>query len=84
MELNMAMVKEKRYEKSEEPEEINETHADRNMQHEQEELKKKLVITRRQVCDMDKVRNAVKRPGSAFDAHGNPHTISTRGACPAL
>jgi hypothetical protein len=65
MELNMAMVKEKRYEKSEEPEEIDETHADRNMQHEQEELKKKLVITRRQVCDM----NAIKRPGSALDAH---------------
>ena len=70
----MAMVKEKRYEKSEEPEEIDETHTDRNMQHEQEESKKKLVITRRQVCDMDKVRYAVKRPGSAL---GTPtHTLA--------
>jgi hypothetical protein len=64
VELSMAMVKEERYETFKKPEEIDETHADRNMQHEQEELKKKLVITRRQVCDMDKVRNAVKRPGS--------------------
>jgi hypothetical protein len=72
MEQNMAMVKEKRYEKSEEPEEIDKTHTDRNMQHKQEESKK-----RRQVCDRDKVRNAVKRPGSVFDAHENPHTLTT-------
>ena len=77
MELNMAMVKEKKYEKSEEPNEIDEPHADRNMKYEQEELKKKLVITQRQVCDKDRIRNAVKRPGSAFDDHENPHTPTT-------
>jgi hypothetical protein len=77
MELNMATVEEKKSEKSEEPDEIDETHTDRTIQHEKEEHKKKLVITRRQVCDMDKVKTAVKRPGSAFEAHENPHTLTT-------
>jgi hypothetical protein len=74
MELNMATVEEKKYEKSEEPDEIDETNTDKTIQHEKEEHKKKLVITRRQVCDMDKVQTAVKRPGSAFE---NPHTLTT-------
>ena len=44
-ELNMAMVKERKFEKSEE---IDVTHTDRNMQHEKEESKQKLVTNRRQ------------------------------------
>jgi hypothetical protein len=47
------------------------------MQYEQEGSKKKLVITRRKMRDMDKVKNAVKRPGSAFEAHENPYTLTT-------
>ena len=47
------------------------------IQHEKEEPKKKLAITRRQMCELDKVRNTVKRPRSAFDAHENPHTFTT-------
>jgi hypothetical protein len=60
METNMAMVEERKYEKSKELEEIDGTHTDRNMQHEQEESKKKLVVTRRQVCELDKVKTTVK------------------------
>jgi hypothetical protein len=87
MEMNTATVEEGKYEKSEEPEEIDKTHTDRNnimgkfatefIQHEKEESKKKLAITRRQVCELDKVRNTVKRPRPAFDAHENPHTLTT-------
>jgi hypothetical protein len=70
----MAMVEER---KSEEHEEIDVTLTDRNMQHKKEESKQKLVTTKRQVCDLDKVRNTVKRPRPAFDAHENPHTFTT-------
>jgi hypothetical protein len=76
-EMNMAMVKERKFEKSEEHEEIDVTHTDRNMQHEKEEPKQKLVNTRRQENGLDKVRNTAKRPRSAFDAHENPHTLTT-------
>jgi hypothetical protein len=76
-EMNMAMVEEKEFEKSEEHEEIDVTHTDRNMQHKKEESKQKLVTTRHQECGLDKVRNTAKRPRSAFDAHENPHTLTT-------
>jgi hypothetical protein len=77
MELNMATVEEKKYEKSEEPNEIDETNTDRTIQNEKEELKKTLVINRRQVCDLDKVRNTAKRPRPAFNTNENPHTLTT-------
>jgi hypothetical protein len=79
MELNTAMAEKKRYEKSEEPKEIDETNTDSNMQREQKESKKKkkLVITRHQEYDMNKVRYAVKRPGASFEAHENPHSLTT-------
>jgi hypothetical protein len=75
MELNMAMVEEKKYKKSEEPDEIDESLTDRTIQNEKEEPKKKLVITRRQVCELDNVRNTAKRP--AFNTNENPHTLTT-------
>jgi hypothetical protein len=87
MEMNMAMVEEGKYEKSEGPEEIGKTHTDRNntmgnfdtefIQHEKVEPKKKLATTRRQVCELDKARNTVKRPRSVSDAHENPHNLTT-------
>jgi hypothetical protein len=36
-----------------------------------------MVTTRRQECGLDKVRNTVKRPRSAFDAQKNPYTLTT-------
>ena len=78
----MTMVEERKYVKPEEPEEIDETHTDRNIQHELVESDKKLVTTRRQVRDLDKVRNTAKRPKPAFDAHENPHTPTTRKVPP--
>jgi hypothetical protein len=87
MEMNMATVEERKYEESKEPEEIDESHTDRNnimenfatefMKHEKEEPKKKLAIVKRQMCGLDRVRNTVKRPRSVFDAHENPHTLAT-------
>jgi hypothetical protein len=77
MEQHLTMVEERKYVKPEEPEEIDKTHTDRNIQHEQVESEKKLVTARRQVRDLDKVRNTVKRPKTAFDAHENPHTPTT-------
>ena len=74
MELNMATVDEKKYEKSKE---LDDTHTDRTTQHVKEEPKKQLVITRCQVSDMDKVKTAVKRPETAFEAHENPYTLTT-------
>ena len=85
MEMDQAMVvmKESKNTKGqEEIEEINVTHADRNMQHRKEESNKKLEITSSQMGDMNEVRYDAKRPGSAFNAHKNPHTfmgISTYG-----
>ena len=73
MELNTAMAKEKRYEKSEEPEEIDDTHTEQ----EKVEPKKKLETTRGQVCELDKARTTVKRPRSASDNHESPHTLPT-------
>jgi hypothetical protein len=72
MEMNTETVEERKYEKSEEPEKIDETHTDRTIQHEKEEYRKKLAITRRQVRDLDKV----KRPRPAFDGHKIPHTLT--------
>jgi hypothetical protein len=77
LEMNMAKVEEKKPEKSEEREEIDVTPTDRNMQHRKEESKQKLVKTKRRVCNLGKVRNTVKRPSPAFDAHENPHTFKT-------
>jgi hypothetical protein len=77
MEMKMTTVEGRKFEKSEEHEEIDVTYTDRNMEHKKEEFKKKLMITRHQVCDMDKVKTAVKRPGSAFEAHETPHTLTT-------
>ena len=77
----MATVEERKYEKSEEPEEIDESHTDRNnimgnfatefMKHEKEDPQKKLAIVKRQMCGLDRVRNTVKRPRSVLDAHEN-------------
>ena len=53
----MAMVDEKKYEKSKE---LDETHTDRTTQHVKEEPKMQLVATRCQVSDMDKVKTVVK------------------------
>jgi hypothetical protein len=87
MEMNMATVEERKYKESKEPEEIDESHTDRNnimgnfapefMKHEKEDPKKKLAIVKRQMCGLDRVRNTVKRPRSALDAHENPHTLAT-------
>jgi hypothetical protein len=77
MEMNIAMVEGRKFEKSEEHEEINVTHTDRNMQHKKEESKQKLMTSSRQECGLDKVRNTIKRPRSALDAHENPHTLTT-------
>ena len=77
MELNMATVEEKKYEKSEEPDEIDEAYTDRNMQHEKKKYEKKLVTTRRQKYELDKVRCPVKRPRPAFDAHEDPQILTT-------
>jgi hypothetical protein len=76
-EMNMAMVEERKFEKSEEHKEIDVTHIDRNMQNEKEEAKQKLVTNRRQECGLDKIRTTVKRPRSAFDGHKDPHTLTT-------
>jgi hypothetical protein len=46
MEMDMTTVEGRKFEKSEEHEEINVTNTDRNMEHKKEESKKKLVITR--------------------------------------
>jgi hypothetical protein len=77
LEMNMAKVEERKPEKSEEHEEIDVTHTDRNMQHKKEESKQKLVNTKRRVCNLGKVRTTVKRPRPAFDAHETPHTFTT-------
>jgi hypothetical protein len=72
---DMATVEWRKFEKSEEHEEMNVTYTGRNREHRKEEFRKKLVTTRHQVCDMDTVKTAVKRPGSVFKAHGTPHTF---------
>jgi hypothetical protein len=82
MEMDMAMVEMRKSENTKEHEEIDVTHADRNMQHRKEESNKKLEITSSQMCDMNEVRYDAKRHRSAFNAHKNPHTymgISTHG-----
>jgi hypothetical protein len=75
-EIDMTTVEGRKFEESEEHEEINVTYTDRNMEHRKEEFKKKLVTTRNQVCDMDIVKTAVKRPGSIFEAKETPHTFT--------
>jgi hypothetical protein len=77
MEIEMTTVEGRKFEKSKEHEEINVTNTDRNMENRKEEIKKKLVITRHQVCNIDEVETAVKRPGSTFEAHETPHTLTT-------
>jgi hypothetical protein len=77
MELNKSTVEENKYEKSEELNAIDETHTDRIIQTEKEEPKKKLVFARRQVCDLDKVMNTVKRPRLAYNTDENPYTLTT-------
>ena len=84
-EMDPAMVEMRKSENTkghEEIEEINVTHADRNMQHRKEESIKKLEITSSKMCDMNKVRYDAKRHRPAFNAHENTHTymgISTHG-----
>jgi hypothetical protein len=85
IEMDPAMVDMRKSENTkghEEIEEINVTHADRNMQHRKEESIKKLEITSSHMCDMNKVRYDAKRHRPAFNAHENTHTymgISTHG-----
>jgi hypothetical protein len=71
-ETHMAIVKGK-FEKYEEHKEMDVTPTDRNMQHIEEESKQKLVTDKRQENGLDKVN----RPRSAFNAHENPHTLTT-------
>ena len=73
----MSTVEENKYEKSEELNEIDETHTDRIIQTEKEEPKKKLVFARRQVCYLDEVMNTVKRPSLTYKSYENPHTLTT-------
>ena len=77
MKMDMTTVEGRKLEKSEEHEEINVAYTDRNMEHRKEEFKKKLVTTSHQVCDMDTVKTAVKRPGSVLEANETPHTFRT-------
>ena len=84
-EMDPAMVETKESENTkgqEEIEEINMIHADRNMQHREEEPIKKLGTTSSQMCDINKGRYDAKRHRPAFNAHENTHTymgISTHG-----
>jgi hypothetical protein len=73
MEMDMATMKERKFEESEEHEETNVTNADRNMHDKKEKSDKKLMITRHQVCDMDSIKTVVKRHGSVVKAHETPH-----------
>jgi hypothetical protein len=85
-EMDPAMVEMRKSEDTkghEEIEEINVTHADRNMQHRKEESIKKLAITISPMCDMNKVGYDAKRHSPAFNAHKNTHAymgISNHGA----
>ena len=76
-EIKMTTMEGRKFEKSKEHEEINVTDTDRNMENRKEETKKKLVITRHQECNINEVETAVKRPGSTFEAHETPHTLTT-------
>ena len=77
MEIEMTTVEGRKFEKSKEYEEINVTDTDRNMENRKEEIKKKLMITRHQEYKIDEGETAVKRPGSTFEAHETPHTLTT-------
>ena len=67
----------RKFEESEEHEETNVTHADRNMHDKKEKSDKKLMITRHQVCDMGSIKTVVKRHGSVFKVFETPHTPTT-------
>jgi hypothetical protein len=77
IEIDKATVEGMKFDKSKEHEESNVTYTDRNMQHREEESKQKLMITRHQVSNMNKVKTAVKKPEPAFEAHETPHTLTT-------
>jgi hypothetical protein len=77
MEIEMTTMEGRKSEKSKEHEEINVTDTDRTMENGKEEIKKKLMITRHQECNIDEGETAVKRPGSTFEAHETPHTLTT-------
>ena len=85
IEMDPAMVETKESENTkgqEEIEEINVTHADRKMQHREEEPIKKLGTASSKMCDINKGRYDAKRHRPAFNAHENAHTymgISTHG-----
>jgi hypothetical protein len=72
--MDMTTKKERKFEESEEHEETNVTHADRNMDDKKEKSDKKLMITRHNVRDMDSIKTGVKRHGSVVEAHETPHT----------
>ena len=74
MDMDMATMKERKFEESEVQEETNVTHADRNMHDKKEKSDKKLMITRHQVREMDSIKTVVKRHGFVVKAHETPHT----------